>query len=143
MPKDLNIKKLEDPGIFMNRLMQTYIEQVRVEPKEYIRERGALSRWLGLMPNIRNIEVPIMFKDKWMNFSSYLLSGLDFDFLMLHVLVITLIDFTAFRDANLESRLMLGVLVAYIIDSCLVFLRSYYGRRNLAKHTLADERFLI
>jgi hypothetical protein len=76
----------------MNRLMQTYIEQVRVEPKEYIRERGAMSRWLGLHPNIRNIEVPIMFKDKWMNFSNFLLSGLDFDFLMLEVLVVTCID---------------------------------------------------
>lgn len=100
----------------MNRLIQTYIEQVRVEPKEYIRDRGAISRWLGLMPNIRNIDVPIMFKDKWMNFSSYLLSGLDFDFLMLDVLVVSFIDIAANSNSNLESRLMLGVLIAYIVD---------------------------
>jgi hypothetical protein len=38
---------------------------------------------------------------------------------------------------------MLGVLIAYILDTFLIFLRNYYGRRNVAKHTLADERFLI
>jgi hypothetical protein len=88
----MNLEKLEDPGIFMNRLMQTYIEKVRVEPKEFIRDRGALSRWLGLMPNMNNLDVPIMFKDGWMGFSSYLLMGLDFDFLMLDVLVVSFID---------------------------------------------------
>ena len=108
-----------------------------------MRERGALSRWLGLMPNVNNLEVPIMFKDKWMNFSAYLLSSMDFDFVMLDVLIVTFIDFVAQSDANLSSRFMLGILIAYMIDSFLIFLRSYYGRRNLAKHTLADERFLI
>lgn len=116
IPKDLNIRNLEDPGTFMNRLMQTYIEKVRVEPKDYIRERGAISRWLGLMPNIRNIEVPIMFKDKWMNYSSYLLCGLDFDFLMLDVLMVSFIDIAGNTDAKLQARLMLGVLIAYIVD---------------------------
>lgn len=127
----------------MNRLMQTYIEKVRVEPKEYIRDRGAFSRWLGIMPSLTNIDAPIMFKDPWMNFSSYLLCGLDFDFLMLDVMVISFIDMAGQGNANLESRLMLGVLIAYMVDRILIFLRTYYGRRNVAKHTLADERFLI
>ena len=143
MPEGFNISKLEDPGNFMNRLMQTYIEQVRVEPKEYIRDRGALARWLGLYPRLTNMEVPIMFKDKWMNFSNFLLSGLDFDFLMLDVLVVTFIDIVASADVVLRSRLILGILMAYIVDQSLIFLRSYYGRRNLARHSLADERFLI
>lgn len=84
-----------------------------------------------------------MFKDKWMNFSSYLLQSMDFDFVMLDCLIVTLIDFAALNDSTLESRLVLGVLIAYIVDSFLIFLRKYYGRRNVAKHTLADERFLI
>lgn len=55
VPQGLDIQRLEEPGNFMNRMMQTYIEQVKTEPKEYIRERGALSRWLGLMPNVKVI----------------------------------------------------------------------------------------
>ena len=57
-----------------------------------------------------------MFKDKWMNFSNFLLMGLDFDFLMLDVLVISFIDITAFSDEKLESRLILGIMIAYIVD---------------------------
>lgn len=84
-----------------------------------------------------------MFKDKWMSFSNFMLSGLDFDILMLDVLMVTLIDLAAWKDTTLRSRLMLGVLIAYIVDKLLITLRGYFGRRNLARHTLADERFLI
>lgn len=78
-----------------------------------------------------------------MSFSNFLLCGLDFDILMLDVCMVTLIDLIAWQDATLRSRLMLGVLVAYIVDTLLIALRSYSGRRNLSSHTLADERFLI
>lgn len=78
-----------------------------------------------------------------MNFSNFLLSGLDFDFLMLEVLVVTVIDLAGQSNTGLRSRLILGILMAYVVDTVLVFIRSYYGRRNLARHTLADERFLV
>lgn len=143
VPAGFRIDRLEDPGKFMNRTMQTYIERVRLEPKQYVRERGAIARWLGFQPGIRDTEIPVMFKDPWMGFSNFLLSGLDFDFLMLDVLIITFIDLVAWADVTIRSRLMLGILIAYIVDSLLITLRGYSGRRNLARHTLADERFLI
>lgn len=102
-----------------------------------------MSRWLGLMPSMLSQDVPIMFKDPWMGYSSYLMMGLDFDFLMLDVLVISFIDIAAQSNAALQSRLILGILIAYLVDNFLMFLRAHFGRRNLAKHTLADERFLI
>ena len=57
-----------------------------------------------------------MFKDPWMNFSNFLLCGLDYDFLMLDVLVVSFIDITASADTTLKSRLILGILIAYIVD---------------------------
>ena len=87
--------------------------------------------------------IPVLLKDPWMNFSNYFLCGLDFDFLMLDALVVTFIDIVAGSDTTVRARLMLGILIAYILDSFLIFLRKYNGRRNLARHTLADERFLI
>ena len=50
--------------------------------------------------------------------------GLDFDFLMLDSLVITFIDLVARNDTTLECRLVLGVLIAYLIDSFYIWLRS-------------------
>lgn len=143
VPSGFRIERLEDPGRFMNRTFQTYIEKVRLEPRQYVRERGALARWLGFQPGVSDTEIPVLFKDRWYSFSYFLLSGLDFDFLMLDALIITFIDLVAAGDLNLRSRLMLGVLLAYIVDSILIHLRGYFGRRNVASHTLADERFLI
>ena len=57
--------------------------------------------------------------------------------------MITLVDNTAVNHGGLSARLMLGILCAYILDQGLIMLRSYLGRKNLAQHTLADERFLI
>jgi len=127
----------------MNRLMQTYIEKVRMEPLKYILEKGAIARWVGYSHNNKNIDVPVLYKDHYSGFTNYMLSGLDWDFLSLQVLIITFIDLVASSDSTLRSRLMLGVLIAYIVDTLLVSMRSYYGKRNLARHTLADERFLI
>jgi hypothetical protein len=67
-----------------------------------------------------------------MTFTRKLLSGLDFDFLMLDVLTITFMDSVLKDDTAVESRLVLGVLIAYIIDSGLIWLRDYFGRRNIS-----------
>lgn len=40
-------------------------------------------------------------------------------------------------------KLLFGMCLAYILDSMLIMLRSYVGRRNLSRHTLVDEKFLI
>ncbi len=143
LPQGFNIEKIDDPGNFMNRTMQTYIERVRLEPNDFVQERSAIARWFGFHARSTSSDIPILFKDPWMSYSNYFLCGLDFDFLMLDVLVVTFIDLVGFQDMNLKSRLMLGILIAYIIDSLLIFLRKYFGRRNLARHALADERFLI
>lgn len=69
--------------------------------------------------------------------------GMDFDFLMMDTISLSFIEFVSRNDLNLRSRILLGVLVAYIIDSGLIWLRGYMGRRNLSRHTLVDEDFLI
>ena len=44
---------------------------------------------------------------------------------------------------NLNIKLLLGILVAYITDQGLFFIRNFRGRRNLARHTLVDDKFLF
>ena len=116
---------------------------MRLEPRQYVRERSSFARWLGFQPGVADTEIPVLYKDRWFSFSSFILCGLDFDFLMLDALMITFIDIVAASDLNLRHRLMLGVLLAYIVDSILIHMRKYFGRRNIASHTLADERFLV
>lgn len=44
---------------------------------------------------------------------------------------------------KVQSKLMIGVLVAYVLDCWLVSIRKYFGKRNLGKQTLTDDTFLI
>ena len=44
---------------------------------------------------------------------------------------------------RIDVKLLIGVLVAYILDSLLVIIRESAGKRNIARHTLVDDKFLI
>ena len=80
-----------------------------------------------------------MFKDPYFSYGKNFLLGMDFDFLMLEVCVLSLMN-QAFRNADgLDVKLLMGVLIAYLVDCGLIWLRGTQGRRNFARHTLIDE----
>lgn len=86
---------------------------------------------------------PIMYRDGWLSFSNLFLQGIDFDFLMLYVCILSFCEQVARKDQSVQSKLVLGVLVTYIVDNLLVHMRRYFGKRNIAKQTLTDEALLI
>ena len=78
------------------------------------------------------------------SFTNAFLYGLEFDFFIMQVLIIASMDrLSNLEDNNVINRIVLGVLIADLIDGFLVFIRQVFGARNLAVHTLIDERFLI
>ena len=129
----------------MNKIMRKYIEQVRNEPKLCIRERRWHDRLLDTQERSR--QFPIMFEDTWFpSFANAFLYGLDFDFLMMEVLVIAAMEKVSrvdHFDRNVFSPVTLGVLVAYLIDSFMIWLRKRQGQKNLSRNTVTDEKFLI
>jgi len=129
----------------MNKLMIKYIEQVRMQPSLYIRERSWRDRLLGKAPTdeLNTGNIMIMYKDKWCAFINTMLMGMDFDFLMLDVVIITFMDRETRRHPDVTSRVALAIMMAYMLDSMIYWLMQYSGRRNLSKHTLTDEAFLI
>jgi Meckelin (Transmembrane protein 67) len=115
-----------------------------MDPPMYIKDRSWMQRLLNRAPMAHlKDDKPIMFKDHWGAFNSTFLMGMDFDFLMLDVVIITFMERETQREVSVNSRVILAVLLAYIIDQLLFWLRGYLGRRNLSKHTLADEAFLL
>ena len=84
-----------------------------------------------------------MYKDPWFSFGKYFLMGMDFDFLMLDVCTISFVIQVSRFNVGMDVKLLMGILVAYILDSLLIMLRGYLGRRNLSKQTMIDEQFLI
>lgn len=111
-----------------------------------MQERVAWERLVGqspFRPRDKDKQTPVLFRDRWDSFSSLFLQGLDFDFLMMYVCVLSFIEMTARKNFNVKSQLILGVLITYILDCLLVYMRQYFGKRNIAKQTLTDEGFLF
>jgi hypothetical protein len=115
-----------------------------MEPKVYIKERTMIERLFNRAPKAELASgKPVMYKDRYLSFSTTFLAGMEFDFLMLDALIISLINSAAYSATAVNSTVLFGILLAYIIDEGFIWMRAYYGRRNLSKHTLVDEAFLI
>ncbi len=69
--------------------------------------------------------------------------GMDWDFVMLDSCILSFVIQVSLYDVELDIKLLLGLLVAYITDQGLFFIRNWRGRRNLARHTLVDDKFLF
>ena len=89
----MNIEDLEASKRVMNKVMMKYVEQVRMDPSVYIRDRNWYNRLLNRAPmEILANNKPVMFKDRWSSFSKTLMMAMDFDFLMLDVVIICFMD---------------------------------------------------
>jgi len=117
---------------------------VRNEPKKYIKERSLVDRLFNRPPidDLRS-DRPVLYKDRWFSFGRFFAMGLDWDFVMLDCCILSFCIQVSLYDMNLDIKLLLGTLVAYILDEGLQFIRHYKARRNLARHTLVDDKFLF
>lgn len=144
IPKGLDIDKTETTRKIMNKLFMRCIEQVRNEPKKYIKERSLVDKLFNRPPiDDLKSDRPVLYKDKWYSFSRFFAMGLEWDFVMLDSCILAFCIQVSLYDTNLDIKLLLGTLVAYILDEALLFIRNYKGRRNIATHTLVDEKFLF
>lgn len=125
----------------MNKMMKKYIDQVRADPSNFIKDKTALQRLLELGDNEKKI---ILYPDKGSpSFNKTLLSAYEWDFLMLECLIIACMDRTTSLPNDVKNGAVLGVLIAYLVEYFLIWIRNFKGKKNLSMHTLSDERFLI
>jgi hypothetical protein len=82
-----------------------------------------------------------MFVDKsfFPSFIRTLLVGVEWDLVMLECLVIAAMDRATYLKNNIVSGLVLGVLIAYLIDNSFIMIRNYRGRGQIALRTLVNE----
>jgi len=80
-----------------------------------------------------------------MSFTDLFYMSLDWDILMFEAIVISFIDIVIVQDNNQQvyATAMLGILLAYVFDMILYYIRAVLGKRNLAKKSLTDEMFLL
>ena len=115
--------------------------------KEYpyiTREKNYFDKLFGVTPTKEGIDSPetvlysgflILIKDET-SFTDVLLYGIEFDLLLLYILVYTFINFIS----PLEY---LPIVVLFVFDRILVFIRIYFGERNISHKTLLDQKFML
>ena len=80
-----------------------------------------------------------MIKDyfsSWPSFTSVLYCSLDYQNLILFILVFSLFD-------RVTENSIISIMITYIVEKLLKQLRDILSEKNLSNKTLIDERFLI
>lgn len=123
LPQNLDMKELNEFDEFTTKIMKQYIDKVCSEPTTYIRPRDKCHRlWRYNPPGLR---FPIMYFDSFIpSFTNAFLYGLEFDFFIMQVLIIACLDrLSSLEENHIVSRIVLGVLIAHLIDGFLVLIR--------------------
>lgn len=84
--------------------------------------------------NIKGL--PIFFKDEEYDFARTFFVGLE-----LEILLFGIITFNFFNYLTGSSST--AILITYVFEKTVEFLRDYFGKKNIARKTMIDEKFLI
>jgi meckelin len=76
------------------------------------------------------------FFSSWPSFTSTMYCALDYQLVILYILVFSLFD-------RITGSSVVAVFIVYVVEKILSKVRAIMGESNLSKKTLIDERFLI
>lgn len=72
----------------------------------------------------------------WPSFTNIMYCALDYQRLILFILVFSLFD-------RITGSSIIAVFIVYIVDKVIGTFRGWLSENNISKKTLIDERFLI
>lgn len=106
-------------------------------------DRSACERLFSRLPTEINLSsltgIPYLIRDyfsKWPSFTKILYCSLDYQILILLILLFSLFD-------RVSGSSIISIGIIYIIEKLLKGFRAWLGESNLSKKTLIDERFFI
>ena len=119
----------------MNRFLSAFIDHALRDFSYMVKDKLLLERLMGIEFN-DPIDKALFYNDDGHGFTSALLYGNEWNLLLFDIVIFTFTDMFA-------SDFVLASFVTYTVGQLLVLSRDSLGRRNLARKTLVDERFLI
>jgi hypothetical protein len=119
------MRDLEPHNAMTNDMMIRYIEKVRREPDKYVLNRGTWDRFFNTAPTemIQNHDASVLYKDNHGSWTNTLFMGLEFDFLMLDVCLISFAYRAIPADSRVRNPMLMGVLMAYLVNLWLSWVR--------------------
>jgi len=121
------------------QVLKVYIEGVISESGRKILDKTWVQRLFDYPPlDLDNFVqgTPLFCKDPDYSFENILMMGKDFPLLLWDIAVYQVFDL-----ATGNTLIALGCL--YVAEKFLMWVRAYFGERNLSQKTLVDEAFLV
>ena len=124
---------------YMNNQLRNKMDNVFKNRNVYIREKTFLQNVLELPANntqinLTNAEEIILYKDEGLKFDDVFFSGMEWEWMMMDMFIY---QFWTRILHNCE----IGILLTYICDYFLYYIRAYFGEKNVSKKSVIDERF--
>ena len=119
----------------MNKFLSAFLDHALKDHDFIVRDKILLERLLGIEFN-DPMDKAYLYNDEGHHFDSTLFYGNEMTLLLADILVFAFVDMLA-------TDFVLAAFIAYLVGLFFALLRDSLGRRNLAKKTLVDERFLI
>eukprot|EP00042_Codosiga_hollandica_P036955 m.287014 g.287014 ORF g.287014 m.287014 type:complete len:974 (+) comp55006_c0_seq2:130-3051(+) len=130
--------QLTDRMIFayatINRFLCAFLEHTFGEIDYLVQNKPVLARVLDLTPSVYTRGV--FYRDSGHSFDQILFYGHEMKLFLLDLLLFAFTDYYS-------TNVVLAAVITYLVDKVLSGLRNHYGRKNIARKTLVDARFLI
>ena len=125
---------------YMNNQLKSKIDIVSSNTLQYIKDKTLLQRIMGYTidnTEFLRINAPdiIFYRDYRQNFDDVLFSGMEWEWF-----IMDLFFFQAIMVGGYDEYI--AMLITFIIDYILYYIRSYFGNRNVSKKAVIDDRFL-
>lgn len=123
----------------LTTFLQEFIENNfgKTSLRREVREPTYLEKLLGGGPNLSIPEQASVFlTDRDYNYSCVMFLGRELDLLLLNILVYSVFDM-------LIDSVGVSILLCYIFEFCICYIRQIWGQIVISRKTLIDGRFLI
>ena len=138
LPPGFNFKYIEEKKRTLSKLLKEYIENVVSEKDKYIRNKTYFQRMFNYPPiTMDTLEgTPIFLRDPDLGFQKIFFCGNEFSILLVDISIYEMWDI-------IFGNTLVAILMTYLSVRSLVYLRNWFGERNISKKTLINQRFLI
>jgi len=143
IPDSLHTGNIYEINKFMNNHLKEKIEQVTMQSKSLVKDKGLLERFFEFPPSIdltsRTVKELVFYKDKGRNFEDVLFIGMELEWL---IFVIYIWEMWCLSLERYGQSLPISIFLTYVMERIFFKIRVFFGEKNVAKKAVVDNRFL-
>ena len=125
---------------YMNNQLKSKLELVSSNVMMYIKDKTFCQRVMGYTINnsgLQQINAPdlLFYRDYGQNFDDLLFCGMEWEWFIMDLFIFQLFMMVIDDD-------FISMMITFLIDNLLYYIRCYLGDSNVAKKAVVDDRFL-